>query len=95
MQGCIKFLTPPPPVGSFKSVVEEYQVVKMTESEYHGCGEENIVEKKGKWNQYHLPYNIKAVRKNIYYNIKAVRKNIYYLVRKTVGDGNFGEENQD
>ena len=32
--------------------------------EYHDCGEEYNV-KKGKGKQYHLPYNIKAVGKNI------------------------------
>ena len=44
--------------------------------------EKNITWKKGKEKQYHLPYNIKAVEKNI----KWLREE---------GDGNFGEENRD
>ena len=50
--------------------------------EYHGCGEEYSVEKKGKGKQYHLPYNI-----------EDVEKNIKWLKEKE--DGNFGAENQD
>ena len=49
--------------GVIKSVREEYQVVKRVR-EYQGCGEEYNV-KRGKRKQYHLPYNIRAVGKNI------------------------------
>ena len=42
----------------------------------------NITLKKGKEEQYHLPYNIKAVRKNIKWG-------------REEGDGNFEEENPD
>ena len=45
----------------FKTVGEEYQVVKRGR-EYRACGEEYNV---GKGKQYHLLYNIKAVGKNI------------------------------
>ena len=49
--------------GKFiKSAEEKYQVVKGGR-EYHGCGEEYNVEKRS-GEQYHLPYNIKAVRKH-------------------------------
>ena len=53
------FLTP-----FTRSLGEEYQVVKR-EREYHGCWVENNVKKKAKGNLYHLPYDIKAVGKNI------------------------------
>ena len=46
-----------------KSVGEDYQVVKRGR-EYHGCGDEYNV-KKGEGKQYHLPYKIEAVGKNI------------------------------
>ena len=49
--------------------------------EYHGRGEEYNVDK-GKEKAYHLPYNVKAVGKNIKWG-------------RGKGDGNFGEENQD
>ena len=52
IQGCMEFL-----MKLFKSVGEE--VVKR-ERECHVCGGKRV---KGK--QYHLPYNIKAVGKNI------------------------------
>ena len=48
-------------------------------SEYHGCGEEYNVEKMGKGMQYHITFNIEAVRKNIKYV-------------KGGGDGYFGKE---
>ena len=46
----------------YKVCWEEYQVVKRVR-EYLGCGKEYNEGKKGK--QYNLPYNIKAVGKNI------------------------------
>ena len=45
--------------------------------DYHGCGEEYNMEKKGK--QYHLPYNIRANGRNI-------------KCAKEERDGNFREE---
>ena len=47
--------------GFIKSVGEEYHAVKRGR-EYHGSADAYSVEKV---KQYHLPYNIEAVRKNI------------------------------
>ena len=47
--------------------------------EYHGCGEEYNVEKSEKVKQYHLPFNVKAVGKNIKWGRGEV-------------DGNLGEK---
>ena len=58
------------------SVGEEYHAVREGR-EYHSCWEEYNVDK---WKQYHRPYNIKAVGKNI---------------KKRKEDRIFGEGNQD
>ena len=75
MQGCIKFLIYEVCWGGISSCVEGRGISWL-------CSGEEYNVKKVNGEQYHLPYDIKAIGKNISWGIGEE-------------DGHFGEENRD